>query len=104
MKYFVKLSVTIEAGAEIESRPGGPGPIVERLLERFKPEAVYFTINKRTMLMFVDLPDPADITELMVAGAGIFGAYPTFTPVISGDQFAEVISKALTGAKAINGD
>ena len=26
MKYFVKLSVTIEAGAEIESRPGGPGP------------------------------------------------------------------------------
>ena len=104
MKYFVKISLTPEAGTAIESRPGGPGPIVDRLLERFKPEVVYMTCSERTLFMFVDLPDPADIAELMIAGTGIAGAYPTFIPVISGDQFPEVVGKALSGAQSILGD
>ena len=101
MKYFVRIPLTPEAGKNIESRPGGPKPIVERILSRFKPEAVYMTCSERTLLMFVDLADPADIAELMIVGAGMADTYPVFTPVISGKEFEAVVGKAIPGAQAI---
>ena len=101
MKYFVKIPLTPEAGKNIEARPGGPKPVVERILNRFKPEAVYMTCSERTMLMFVDLANPADITELTIVGADIARTYPTFTPVISGKDFESVVSKAIPSAQEI---
>ena len=101
MKYFVEVAVTPEAGKVIEARPGGPGPVIGRILERFKPEAVYFTCSERTMLMFVDLPKPEDITELMIAGADISGEYPAFTPVVTGKEFPELVGKAVPAAQKL---
>ena len=101
MKYMVELSVDAQTGNEIESQPGGPGPVVERILDRFKPEAVYMTMTERKIYMVVDLDDPASTAELMIAGARIAGSYPKFTPVITGADFPEVVGKALPAANAI---
>lgn len=101
MKFLVQVSLTQEAGIAIENRQGGPGPVIGRVLERFKPEAVYMTTTERTLLMFVDLPGPADVAELMIAGAEIAGAYPKFTPVVSGKDFEGVVSKAIPAARSL---
>ena len=100
MKYLVQISLTPEAGSKIESQPGGPGPIVGRLLDRFKPEAVYMTCTERTVYMVVDL-NASDLTELMIAGTEIAGAYPTFTPVVPASEFGDLVGSAIPGAHKI---
>ena len=101
MKYMVELCVDAQTGNELEAKPGGPGPVIGRVLGRFKPEVVYMTTTERKIYMVVNLEDPASVTELMIAGAKIAGSYPKFTPVIAGDDFGEVVSKALPAANAI---
>ena len=53
------------------------------------------------MFMVVDLDDPSAIVELTVAASTIAGAYPTFTAVVSGDDFPSVVGPALEGAHAL---
>jgi hypothetical protein len=43
------------------------GPMLAKLAERFKPEAVYGKASRRGAYMVVDLKSPADISELMYA-------------------------------------
>jgi hypothetical protein len=103
MKYMVELSLTAQAGNEIEQRPGGPGPIVGRLLEEFKPEQVYMTLSERTIYMVCDLDTPAKTAALMITGANIGGQYPKLTPVIPGKDFGATVEKAIGTANKILG-
>jgi len=100
MKYLIQMSVPPEIGNELERKPGGPGPIVGRILERFKPECVYMTTGERCIIMVADL-DEADACELMIVSSNLGNAYPKLTPVISGENFAEVVSRALPAAHKI---
>ncbi len=100
MKYLVQLSLTPDAGNKLERQPGGPGPLVERLLERFKPEAVYMTCSERTVYLVADL-EAVDVAELMIVGSEIGGAYPTFKPVIAGSEFGEIAGTAIPSAQKI---
>ena len=101
MKYMVELSVDAQTGNELEAQPGGPGPVVGRLLDRFKPESVYMTMTERKIYMVVDLDDAVSTAELMIAGAKLSGSYPKFTPVISGSDFPEVVGPAIEGANSV---
>jgi hypothetical protein len=100
MKHMVRISITPQAGHDIESRPGGPGPIIGRLVERFKPEAVYMSPARREIFMVVNL-DAADMGELMIAGTTLGGQHPEFIPVVEGKEFGALIGKALPAAKKL---
>jgi hypothetical protein len=49
MKHMVRMQLTPQAGRDIEARPGGPGPVMGRLIERFKPEIVYMSPARREL-------------------------------------------------------
>jgi hypothetical protein len=100
MKHMVQIQVTPEAGRELDSRPGGPGPIVRRVLERFQPEVVYMGPARRTLFMVCDL-SLADIAELMNASCQFAGRYPDFIPVIEGKEFGTLLAGALPAAKKL---
>jgi hypothetical protein len=100
MKHLIEMRLTEQAGKEIEARPGGPGPVVGRIVERFKPEAVYMCPTRRAVIMVADLTEP-DMAELMMVGSHLGGVYPTFTPVVSGKDFGELVGKAMPAAKKL---
>jgi hypothetical protein len=103
MKYLVQIVVTPEAGHVNEKRPGGAGPIVGRLVERFKPEAFYVSPARRELIMVCPL-DGQDMAELMLASAHFAGQHAIFTPVLDGKEFAAVNGKAMPAAhQLING-
>jgi hypothetical protein len=100
MKHLVRIAVTPQAGMEIESRPGGPGPVMGRLTERFKPEAMYMCPARREVLMVCELSS-ADMAEMMIAGVQLAGQYPEFIPVIDAKEFGAIVGKAIPAAKKI---
>jgi hypothetical protein len=100
MKHMVRIPVTVAAGHEIEKRPGGPGPVMSRLAERFRPDAMYMCPARREVFMVCNL-ETADMAELMIAGSNIGGQYPEFLPVIEAKEFGGVVGKAMTGAKKL---
>lgn len=102
MRYVVQIEVPVEAGNQLERKPGGPGPMIEALLKRFKPEGAYFGTTRRAVYLVVDLATAADIVELMVTCAHNLGAQPTFTPVMTADEFpllGPVLERVLAAAR-----
>jgi hypothetical protein len=100
MKHLVQLRITPQAGHDLEVRPGGPGPVVARLIKRFQPEAVYMSPAKRELFLVCDL-GPADMAELMLAGALVSGQHPEFTPVVDGNEFSALVGEALPAARKL---
>lgn len=104
MKYMVEIAVGVQSGNELEVRSGGPGPLIGRLLETFKPEVAYMATTERKMFLVVDLANDADTAALMIIAAKLGGAYPQFTPVISSKEFGGVVGPAIEKAnKVVNG-
>ena len=100
MKHLVQLRITPQAGHDLEVRPGGPGPVVARLIARFQPEAAYMSPAKRELFLVCDLA-PADMAELMLAGALVSGQHPEFTPVVDGNEFGALVGKVLPAARKL---
>jgi hypothetical protein len=100
MKYLVQLEGTPEAGLRMEARPGGPGPIVARIIERFAPEAVYMSPGRRTVIMVCELTH-ADMTELMIVGSHIAGRHPEFIPVVDAKEFGAIAGGATQAARKL---
>ena len=87
MKFHVTLEVPTEIGNRFEKQPGGPGPVLGRFLEEFKPEAAYFCSASRKAFVVVDLDSQERVGALALSWSHITGTYPTFDPVGS---FAEL--------------
>jgi hypothetical protein len=102
MKYMVEVTLNTESGEKFEAQAGGPGPVVGRMLEEFKPEVIYMACSERTIFMVCDL-DETQVATLMVVGSHIGGTYPKFMPVINGKDFGEVAGKAIKKAHTIVG-
>jgi hypothetical protein len=103
MKFLMNFKLTAEAGARIEARPGGPGPVIQRVMERFKPEALYLSSTAREGWLVADL-DTAQVTELMVIFTELSGQHPTFSVVMPVKDFGPVAGPAIAGAhKVLNG-
>lgn len=104
MRYMVHFVVTPEAGTKIESAPGGPGPLIGRVVERFKPEQMYLSPARREGWMVARINDETEMAELMITLSGFAGSYPEFTPITTLQEFPGVVSKAIPNAmKLIKG-
>jgi hypothetical protein len=96
MLYIVQANADMKRANTIDAGDG-PGPVFQKIVERFKPEAIYGTPSRRSVIMVVNLETPAQMAELMYVVTWFTGAEPTFTPIMN----AEVYGEAITNAKRI---
>ena len=79
MLYLVESRPTIEQGNKVDAGEG-PGPIVAKIVERFRPQAVYGNPSRRQIIMVVNLDTPAEMAELMYALTWFTSNEPTWVP------------------------
>jgi hypothetical protein len=93
MMYLVEVKAGMERANEID-KGEGPGPVFQKIAERFKPQSVWGNPSRRQAIMVVDLKTPADMAELMYALTWWAGGEPTFTPIMPPETYGEAISAA----------
>ena len=93
MLYLVEAHPTVERANVIDSGEG-PGPVIAKIVERFRPQAIYGNPSHRQVFMVVDLDTPAKMAELMYVLAWFVDVEPTFTPLMSPEIYGEAIAKA----------
>ena len=64
MLYLVEAHPSIEKGNAVDVGEG-PGPVVAKIVERFRLQAIYGNPSRRQVFMVVDLDTPAKMAELM---------------------------------------
>jgi len=93
MLYLVEGHPTIEVGDRTDSGEG-PGPYVAKIIERFRPQAIYGNATRRQVFMVVELETPAKMAELMYVLAWWLKTEPVFTPIMAPETYAEAIANA----------
>ncbi len=93
MLYLVEAHPSIER-ANVVDAGEGPGPVIAKIVERFRPQAIYGNPARRQVFMVVDLDTPAQIAELMYILAWFVGTEPTFTPIMPPEIYGEAIANA----------
>jgi hypothetical protein len=93
MLYLVEAHPTVER-ANVVDAGEGPGPVIGKIVERFRPQAIYGNPSRRQVFMVVDLDTPAKMAELMYVLAWFVDVEPTFTPLMSPEIYGEAIAKA----------
>jgi hypothetical protein len=93
MLYLVEAHPTVER-ANVVDAGEGPGPVIAKIVERFRPQAIYGNPSRRQVFMVVDLDTPAKMAELMYVLAWFVDVEPTFTPLMSPEIYGEAIAKA----------
>ena len=102
MKYMVEFEFSASEGKEIEKKPGGPGPLIGRISEAFKPSATFVAVDSRRIYFVCDL-DPAAMGTLMVVGSNATGQTPKFTPIVAGQDFGGIAGTIMeTAAKILS--
>lgn len=81
MKFHIEVTAPADKGPEIDAA-GGPGPVVAELMQRFRPEVMYGSADRRTLIFVADLEAELDIAILMSICASRLYAYPTMHPVV----------------------
>src|SRR4051794_31866346 len=92
MKHFIHIQVTPQVAHDMQASPGGPGPAIGRIIERFNPETVYVSPQRRAIFMICELK-PADMPELKSAGSAFAGQELEFIPVVEGKDFGAQVGK-----------
>ena len=93
MLYLVESHPTTEVGDQIDAGEG-PGPTIAKIIERFRPQAIYGNPTRRQTFMIVELNTPAEIGELMYVLSWWLKTEPTFTPIMAPETYAEAIANA----------
>ena len=93
MLYLVKADAEMHRANMIDSGDG-PGPVFGKIVERFKPEAIFGCPSRRSLVMVVNLDTPAQMAELMYVLTWFVGTEPTFTPVMKPEVYGEAIANA----------
>ena len=93
MLYMVEAHASMERGNEID-RKEGPGPVIQYIVERFKPQSLHGNPTRRQLFMVVELETPTETAELMYVLTWFTGTEPTFTPIMPPEAFAEAIENA----------
>ena len=98
MRVMLKITVPVEKGNET-FKNGSLGKTIESLMNRFKPEAAYFTPmnGKRTGMMFFDLTEPSQIVEVVEPLFENLNAEVEILPVMNADDLRKGF--AATGQK-----
>jgi hypothetical protein len=99
MRYMVHIQIPLEAGNALDD-PNGPGPgeLIKHIVGRFKPESMYLSPARREIWMAVDFEKQAHIAELMLIATRKFGTYPEFIPVVTLQEFPEMIKESMAEA------
>lgn len=100
MRYLVYFEVPTEVGNRIDYEEGGPGKIMDYMVNRFAPEATYTQASLRAVFVVADL-DEAQMTEIMLVVSKRLGTYPEFTPVIPAAATPGIAAKAIEEAKKV---
>lgn len=87
MRCMLKLEVDTPTGNQAIS-DGSLPKIIQQVMDRTKPEAVYYGTESgcRTAFVFFDLADPSDIPSIAEPAFLQLGAKVTFMPVMNGDD------------------
>lgn len=81
MKFHIEVAAPAERGQEIDDA-GGPGPVVAAIMQRFHPEVMYGSADRRTLTFVAELANEIEISVLMEMCSDSLYAYPTLRPVI----------------------
>ena len=93
MLYLVEAHPTIEVGDRTDSGEG-PGPYIAKIIERFRPQAIYGNPTRRQVFLVVELETPAKMAELMYVLAWWLKTEPVFTPIMAPETYGEAIANA----------
>jgi hypothetical protein len=95
MRMLLRFQMDVEAGNEA-IKNGSFGEMLGRVMERFNPEAAYFTAmdGKRTGLIFFDLQDPSEIPVIAEPLFMGVGAAIDLIPVMTPDEVQKGIEEA----------
>jgi hypothetical protein len=90
MRMMMQFSIPVEAGNHA-ARTGAFGPAFQRILEKLKPEAAYFTsgaTGERGGFIVFDLEDTSQIPAAAEPFFLAFNAKVTFVPVMNAQDLA----------------
>ncbi len=92
MRMMLRWTVPVDKGNEMVE-DGSMGTVIETLMEKLQPEAVYFLAEggERAGMAFFDMKEPADIpriAEILFQGAD---ASVEFVPVMNADDLKQAL-------------
>jgi len=90
MKFHVTIEVTPAQGTKMDALPGGPGPMIGHLVQRFRPESFYVALDRRAMFLVIDFPGEKEMGEFMAYVSSRWDTYPEMTPVVAGSEFGAI--------------
>lgn len=99
MRFFVQVEPSMEAGNKLDAGPGGPGPLFGYIAEKWKPEAFFVQADRRVAFWIIDFRDNASLTEFTHVALARAGAYPHLRPILTADEAASAIPKAIEQAR-----
>ena len=94
MRVMAKVSMDVER-ANDAIRSGAIGKLMQRTMERWHPEAAYFTTfdGRRTAFFVLDLPDTSDMPPFAEPFFMELGAEVQFSPAMNPDDLQKGLSK-----------
>ena len=98
MRMMLKASMNVEASNKA-IHDGSFPQIMEKVLAKLQPEAVYFMAwqGKRTMLAFFDMQDVAMIPQIAEPLFAGMNAEVDFVPVMNPAELQQGLATALAG-------
>jgi hypothetical protein len=93
MLYLVDVTAGMDRANEIDAK-AGPGPTLQKIAERFRPQSFWGVPSQRRAIMIVELKGPTDMAELMYALTWFTGGQPSFTPLSTPEIFDQAIAAA----------
>lgn len=98
MRMMLKASFPAEASNKAIHNGSFPG-IMEKVLSKLQPEAVYFMVwqGKRTMLAFFEMNDPSMIPQIAEPLFSGMNGEIDFIPVMNQAELQQGLATALAG-------
>jgi hypothetical protein len=95
MRIMLRFTLPVEKGNQA-FKDGSLGKTLESLMNKFKPEAAYFTPmdGKRAGMMFFDIAEPSQIVEAVEPLFANLNASVDIVPVMNGDDLRKGLGKA----------
>src|SRR5262245_17344504 len=102
MRFMVQVEADFEMANKLDAQPNGPATLFKYIAETYKPEAFYVDATRRKGFWVIDFKDNTQMVEFTHTCVWNAGAYPNYTPVLTGQEAATAIPVATQKAKKIS--
>lgn len=94
MRVMARITIPVESGNRAV-KDGSLGALIQRAVERWKPEALYNTTfdGKRTSFIVFDLPDASDMVPFTEPFFRELNAEVQLSPVMTGEDLQKGSAK-----------